>query len=119
MLAVVGSRTLKDYQLVSTEIKNLVGENRDIPNLHYIISGGAAGADTLAELYAKENGVKMKILKPDWQKYGKKAGILRNKDIVENANFLLAFWDGKSPGTKHIIAYAKIKNLPVKVVKIN
>ena len=83
-----------------------------------LISGGAKGVDIFAEAtidewnkkayeYSKNpNKLEKKIFKPDWDKYGKKAGFLRNQLIVNEADKVIAFWDGKSKGTKHSIDLA-------------
>ena len=83
-----------------------------------VIAGGARGIDTIAEKWAKRHGIKTDIYKPEWDKYGKSAGIKRNKIMVDNADFVLAFWDNKSSGTLNSIDYAKKKGIPIIVVKI-
>ena len=72
-----------------------------------IISGGANGADTLAEMFADKFGCPILIIRPDWDAYGKRAGFLRNEEIVNEADVVLAFWDGESKGTKHTINLTK------------
>lgn len=72
-----------------------------------IISGGARGADKLGEQYALEYHIPIRHLPAEWYKYGKRAGIIRNTDIVRLADIVVAFWDGKSPGTRHTIAESK------------
>jgi hypothetical protein len=73
-----------------------------------VVSGGAAGADTMGEKWARSNNVKdIRIYKPDWRKYGKKAGILRNKDIINDATHVVAFPSVESKGTFHSIRLAK------------
>jgi len=95
-LGIVGSRTVTDYaKLVS--IMALISPQGD---LDLIVSGGAAGADTLAELYANDHHIPIKVIKPDWNKYGKQAGFMRNGDIVVASDIILALWDGSSRGTK-------------------
>ena len=59
----------------------------------------------------------LRIFIPQWDKYGKKAGYLRNVEMAENANALIAFWDGKSKGTKHMIDIATERNLPIRVIR--
>lgn len=102
-IAVIGSRTFNNYELVEKVLDSF-------PNIDLIVSGGAKGADYLGEKYAYFHNIKKLIFKPEWDKYGKKAGIIRNKDIIDNADIIIAFWDGKSTGTKHSIEYAKKKN---------
>ena len=81
-----------------------------------IVSGCARGADSVGELFASRRGLPIKRFPADWKQHGKSAGYLRNKEMAEYANGLLAFWDGKSRGTKHMIDTAKKKGLDVKVV---
>jgi hypothetical protein len=94
-VAVVGSRNFTDYDLMKKVLDNI--------KIDIIISGGALGADYLAEQYAKENNLEMIIHKPNWHKHGKAAGYIRNVDIVNDAEMVIAFWDGKSRGTHHTI----------------
>lgn len=73
-----------------------------------IVSGGARGADSLAERYANERGLATKIFLPDWESHGKGAGFIRNRDIVDYADYVIAFWDFKSKGTGHTVGLAKV-----------
>lgn len=74
-----------------------------------IISGGAAGVDTLAEKYADEHGIPKLIIRPDYKNFGRIAPILRNHKMIDMADMVIAVWDGRSRGTKDVIEYA-IKN---------
>jgi hypothetical protein len=98
-LAIVGSRSFDDYDLVKQKLKGL--------DVTEIVSGGAKGADSLAEQYAKENNIPIKIFKPDWSRFGRSAGMVRNKDIVDYSEKVIAFWDGESKGTKNSIYLSK------------
>lgn len=109
-LAVVGSRNFNDYELLKQTLDQYKGV------VTHIVSGGAKGADTLAEKWASENNVEMLIFLPDWYRYGKSAGYIRNRDIVSNSDLVIAFWDGTSKGTKHSIDLAESKNKELKVV---
>lgn len=71
-----------------------------------IISGGANVIDTMAEKYADDNFIPKLIIKPEYDKYGISAPLIRNKIIVDKAYFVIAIWDGKSKGTKNVIDYA-------------
>jgi len=84
-----------------------------------IVSGGAYGADALAERFAREKGIPTIIFKPDWDKYGKSAGFKRNILIVNEADVVVAFWDGFSKGTKNSIELAEKSKKPVIVMTIN
>ena len=68
-----------------------------------IISGGARGADALGERFAKEHDIECVVYRADWNKYGKRAGFIRNHDIINACTHCVAFWDGESRGTKHDI----------------
>lgn len=81
-----------------------------------IVSGMANGADKLGWQFAKANGVQCYEFPADWEKYGKWAGYKRNEDMAKFSDGLLAFWDGKSRGTKHMIDYMKGLGKPVFVV---
>ena len=78
-----------------------------------IISGGAIGIDTLARQFAEQNNIPIIEFLPEYHKYGRKAPLMRNIQIVENCDSVIAFWDGKSPGTKFTIDYAKKLGKPV------
>ena len=83
-----------------------------------IVSGGARGADSYAREFAQKHNLTLIEYLPEYEKYGKGAPLVRNKLIVDNCDFVLAFWDGKSRGTKFTLDYAKEKNKPIKIVKI-
>ena len=112
-LAVVGSRTFNDYEL----LKNELNEIHKVTPITLIISGGAKGADSLSERWARENNIETQIFKPMWEKFGKQAGYLRNKDIVLGSEQVIAFWDNISKGTLHSINIADHHEIPYKVVK--
>lgn len=85
------------------------------PDTTEIISGGAKGVDTSARNYALANGIKLTEFLPEYDKFGRGAPLKRNITIIENADLVLAFWDGKSHGTKFVIDNCKEKNIPVKI----
>ena len=106
-IAIVGSRSFSDYALLKRTIDEFYPDRADISE---IVSGGAKGADTLAERYAREFGIKMIRLVPKWRNngvYNPRAGFDRNKTIVERAAHIIAFWDGISNGTRDSINHAK------------
>ena len=102
-VAVVGSRTFTDYDLLEKELDKIHAKT-PIGCIH---SGGAMGADTLAERWAKVHLIPVQVYVPDWKRYGRWAGLLRNKDIVEGTDVVVAFWDGKSKGTLNSIGLAR------------
>ena len=111
-LAIVGSRDFTDYRRLSRIIDKVKGE------ITLIVSGGARGADTLGERYAKEKAIPYLIFPANWDKYGKQAGILRNQDIVDNADAMVAFLAPESKGTRDSIKRAQAKNIPIHIVNI-
>ena len=97
---IAGSRDITDYNLVEEAVK----ESGITPT--EIISGGARGVDRLGEQYAERNNLKCTVMPADWHKYGKRAGYIRNDRMAENADALIAVWDGKSKGTANMIGIA-------------
>lgn len=124
-VAVIGSRKFEDYDLLKKELDKIY-------NISCIVSGGASGADSLAENYAEENNIETLIYKADWNdmsepcvvgknpygEYNKLAGFKRNTQIVEDADLIVAFWDGISKGTKDSIDKAKKLNKKIIVVRV-
>jgi hypothetical protein len=111
-LAVVGSRKFNDYTLLRKELSMY-------DNIEEIVSGGAKGADALAERYAREVlKIEPTVFRADWKRWGKRAGPLRNQKIWEYADQGIAFWDGFSPGTKDSIDWANFHRKKVKIVRI-
>ena len=111
-LIIAGGRNFFDYELLEKEAKEFIGGKKAV-----IISGLARGADTLACDFAAEHGHPLEGFHAEWDKYGRSAGIRRNKLMAKSADHLLAFWDGKSRGTMHMIDFAHSKNLVVKVIE--
>ncbi len=106
-IGIVGSRTITDYNAIKQVLDTIVQDGDEI------ISGGADGVDSLAERYAVDMGYSYTIYKPDWNKYGKSAGLIRNGLIVEDSDYIIAFWDGKSKGTMDTIRKAENSNKQV------
>jgi len=84
-----------------------------------IVSGGADGVDKLGERYAKEHNHKLTIMNADWKQYGKVAGPIRNRQMAEYADALIAFWLDSSKGTKNMIDTAREKRLLIRVVDVS
>ena len=78
-----------------------------------VVSGGAIGVDEYGELWAETNAIPVQRFIPDWQKHGKKAGPIRNGQMAEYGDALIAIWDGVSPGTKDMIAQMKRRRKPI------
>lgn len=126
-LGVVGSRTFTDYDLLVDELDKIVM----FCPIEVIISGGASGADSLAQRYAKEFGIKLVVYLAKWNNlsepcitktgphgtYNALAGMNRNTKIVEASDMIVAFWDGRSRGTLDTIKKAKEMGKDLKVVR--
>ena len=109
-IAVIGSRGFSDVKLLEEKLDTF--KNRIIE----LISGGAQGADTIAEAWAIVNNIPVTLFKPDWKTYGKAAGIKRNKQIIESCDYCIAFWDGKSKGTASSLKFCKQFNKLFEIV---
>ena len=83
-----------------------------------IVSGGAKGVDASAREYAQAHGVRLTEFLPDYRRYGKGAPLRRNIDIIEHADTVLAFWDGRSKGTKFVIDECVRRGVPVLVIRL-
>lgn len=108
-LAFVGSRSFTDYDLM---VDNLSRFNPTV-----IVSGGCpSGADHLAERYAKEHGIPMEIHPVGWCDHGSIAGFIRNTQLVDAADWVIAFWDFTSNGTRDTIKKAKAAGKPLTII---
>lgn len=116
-LAIIGSRGFNDYDFLKKNVSAFLKHNSFVCT--HIISGGAKGADKLAEQFALDNQLEMIVFKPDWKQYGKRAGFIRNTTIIENTDVVIAFWNGNSSGTKDAImkAIALNKRTKIKIYK--
>ncbi len=112
---VAGCRDFADYELLKEKCDFYL-QNKKPENI-VIVSGHASGADTLGERYAQERGYELKTFPADWKANGRAAGPIRNAKMASVAHTLIAFWNGKSRGTKNMIDTAKKHNLQVAVVR--
>ena len=96
-VAVIGSRTITDIDIG----KYIPRETTEI------VSGGAKGIDTLAKIYSIDRKIKLTEFLPEYDKFGKSAPLKRNLKIIEYSDLVIAFWDGKSHGTKFVINNCK------------
>lgn len=114
-IAIVGGRDFQNYDLLKFKLLPFRA------SITQIVSGGASGADNLAEIYAKEHNIPLKVFEAEWEnfsepckikenaqgkKYNALAGFNRNTLIIQNSDFVVAFWDKKSPGTRDSIGKA-------------
>lgn len=113
-IAVIGSRDFTDYNIVHDGIIESISEP-----ITEIVSGGARGVDTLAKQFAEEYGIEIDEILPDYARYGRyRAPNLRNITIVDKCDFVLAFWNGISPGTRNAINYAKSIKKEYKIIPV-
>lgn len=104
-IAVIGSRSI-----LTADLDTYISDGDEI------VSGGAVGIDSCAAEYAEKNGISLKVFIPEYDKYGRGAPIVRNKQIVDYADKILAFWDGKSRGTLSVIKYAEKVGKPCEII---
>ncbi len=123
-IIVAGCRDFNDYKLAKANIqREIKGQGITKTSEFKIISGGARGADRIGETFAEEFDLNLEIIPADWDKHGKSAGPIRNRQMAEHAKslgegMLIAFWDGKSRGTKNMIDIATRMGFVVKIIKI-
>jgi len=106
---IAGSRDFTDFELMEKVLKEF--------EISEIVCGGARGADLLGKEYGDKYGITVKMFPANWERFGNRAGPLRNIEMAEYSNALIAFWDGESTGTKHMITEAHRRKLYTTVVK--
>jgi hypothetical protein len=114
-IIIAGSRNFTDYDLLKSKMDQLCSERK--PSEIEVVSGAARGADQLGERWAEERGIAVKRFPAQWDTYGRSAGYRRNLEMAQYATHLVAFWDGRSKGTAHMIQTARIWRLKVVVVR--
>lgn len=118
-LLVAGSRGFNNYPMLKEKLDYLL-QNQSDKEIH-IVSGGAKGADTLAEWYAKERGYQMHVFPADWNRFGKSAGYRRNEQMHQFISQFpkrgcVCFWDGSSKGTQHNFDLCKTYGTPLRKI---
>ncbi len=119
---IAGSRDFNDYKLLKKTCMEIICKKTALPDLTIIVSGGARGADKLGEQFANDIGLEIVRFIPNWDSLGKRVGYVRNEEMAKfaveqgNDGMLIAFWDGASRGTKHMIDLAHKHGLEVHVV---
>ena len=108
-VVICGSRSIKDTDYV----RNCIEQSRlDITE---VISGGAGGVDTIAYWWAQLKGIPCTMVRAEWRKHGRSAGVIRNHEMVKVADAVIVIWDGVSLGTKNTISQARIAGKPVEL----
>ena len=122
ILAVIGSRSITDKQIIFTNLEyliNLLSEHKLITdNKLIILSGKAKGVDSFAMEYARRNNILNINILPDWNKYGKRGGFVRNENIIKYSHRIIAFQTENSAGTQNGIDHAKRMKKKINVVKL-
>jgi len=119
-IAIVGSREFSDMKfaqrVIMKELLFAIPCTDDVNQEELVlVSGGARGIDTLAEQEADKLKMNKTIFPAEWNKYGKSAGFIRNELIIKEADRVIAFWDGRSKGTKHSINIAILARKPIDI----
>ncbi|MCP3659047.1 MAG: DUF2493 domain-containing protein [Bacteroidetes bacterium] len=107
--AVIGSRSFSDFALLSRVCRSL--------GVSSVVSGGASGADSLAARFASSSGLPLRVFRPDYERFGRRAPLVRNWQIVRSGSQVVAFWDGSSRGCAHALSCARRLDIPCSVVR--
>ena len=115
-ILICGGVSFSDEELFNKTLDEMIDKENTI-----LVSGHAKGADTFAELYAEKYGIDIKIFPPEWSKYGRAAGPIRNKQMLDyiseaDENLVIAFWNGQSKGTKHTVETANKMGIEVQII---
>lgn len=108
-LAIVGSR----QKVTAKNVFLALDKFRLNKKIDLIISGGAPGVDTFAARWAQKNQIKLKVFRPDWKKFGRSAGAIRNQQIIDECDEVAIFWNGESKGTMITFKMAQKKQKPI------
>ena len=111
---IAGTREFQDYNLLRQTMDRLLANIQKGEEI-VVVCGMARGADSLGKRYAQERGYAVKEFPAEWDRFGKAAGFIRNEEMAQNADALVAFWDGQSRGTKNMIDLAQRYQLKIRV----
>lgn len=117
-LIVAGSRRFANYGAIKQLLDRLLTDKRATHRI-IIVSGAAQGPDTLGRAYAIENGFPLEVYEADWDNVGRSAGYRRNEEMGRVSDALLAFWDLKSTGTRHMIDWMYKAGKSVRVAEVD
>ena len=113
-ILICGSRSDFDVEKVITYINKIVDKNPTALFMH----GGARGVDRIADNILKLKNANTEVHNPDYYKYGKVAPLIRDNEIVDKADKIYAFWNGRSRGTKYVISYAGKRHKKIEVIQV-
>ena len=110
---IAGSRNFNDFELLEKKMLYFLQNKKDI----VVLCGGARGADDLGRQFAEKHGFMVEMFPAEWKKHGKRAGVVRNRQMAAAADACVCFWDGSSRGTANMIEEAKRAGIPLRVVR--
>lgn len=113
---IAGCRDFQDYGFLKEKCEHYLQNKLRSDNV-IIVSGHASGADSLGERFAREHGLQVELHLADWERHGRAAGPIRNREMADRADALIAFWNGQSRGTKSMIDQAREKELKIAIIK--
>lgn len=120
-IVIGGSRDFVDYTFFEFRLNSyLIMKKLEYEDIE-LVSGGARGVDTLAKMFALNNNILFKefpVLPNEWKILGKGAGMIRNEKMLRYGDSAVAFWDGKSKGTNHMINLFKKSGKPIEIAFI-
>lgn len=117
-LIIAGSRGFNNYSTLIEYALEFIEKNLKNNETVTIVSGTARGADQMGERLAREHKFPLVLMPADWDTFGRRAGVVRNEEMAKVATHCIVFWDGESPGTKHMIAMCKRYKLTHTVVRV-
>ena len=115
-VVVAGGRDFNNFPLLRDTLDKLL-EVKTHSHLIEIVNGTARGADTLGGCYARLRNYSVALFPADWEQFDKAAGHIRNKEMLDYADVVVVFWDGKSRGTKNMIEITKKAKKPIRVIR--
>ena len=115
---IAGSRSFNDYVLLREQCLSILQEKMRTHRV-IIVSGHARGADSLGERFAKEFRLPFELHPAKWRLLGRAAGMVRNAEMAKCSDALIAFWNGESSGTRHMINFARKRGLEISVIDLN
>lgn len=115
-LLIAGGRDFSNYDLLARRCAAYIAENCGVQE-PTILSGCASGADSLGEQFAMEYQLQCRFFPAQWEKFGRAAGPMRNRQMAQVADGAVVFWDGRSRGTRSMIGYLRQMGVPFEVVQ--
>ena len=113
---IAGSRTIVAFSILVDVIKEFDKIDKNI-TITEVVCGGAKGVDKLGSLWGSRHNIPIRLFPADWERYGRKAGMVRNEEMADYAEAAIILWDGKSSGTANMIDFAKQYNLTTLVYR--